>query len=86
MQSGTKTIVDLKDGLKCYCWTFSDGISITAVADNEYPQDSAFLVINSLALDFREYFEGNSDVYEDAVVDMDGKLDYPNAETILLKW
>ena len=70
----------------CYCWTTADGISATAICDNEYPERAAYMLLNNLILDFREYFAADPSVYEDAVTDLVGKLPYPNIEEFLKKW
>ena len=71
---------------KCHCWTTADGISATAMTDNDYPEQAAYILLNNLILDFREYFSADPSVYENAVTDLAGKLPYPNIEEFLKKW
>ena len=71
---------------KCHCWTTADGISANAMTDNDYPEQAAYILLNNLILDFREYFSADPGVYENAVVDLVGKLPYPNIEEFLKKW
>lgn len=71
---------------KCHCWTTSDGISATVITDNDYPEKAAFILLNNVILDFREYFAGDPSVYENAVTDLNGKLPYPNLEGFLKTW
>jgi hypothetical protein len=51
----------------CHCWTTADGISATVITDNEYPEKAAYILLNNLILDFREYFAADPSVYENAV-------------------
>ena len=71
---------------KCHCWTTSDGISATAITDNEYPEKAAYILLNNIILDFREYFAADPGMYENAVKDMVGILPYPNLAEFLKKW
>ena len=72
---------------KCHCWTTADGISATAITDAEYPERAAFILLNNLLLDFREYFAADPEVYTEAVQDMTGgKLPYPNISQFLKTW
>ena len=70
----------------CHCWTTHDEISATAITDNEYPEKAAFILLNNLILDFREYFSGDPTVYENAVADINKQLPYPNISDFLKKW
>ena len=70
----------------CHCWTTADGISATAITDNEYPEKAAYILLNNLILDFREYFAADPSVYENAVTDLNGKLPYPNLAPMFKKW
>lgn len=85
---GSKCTVTLEQDIgKCHCWTTADGISATAITDPEYPERAAFILLNNLLLDFREYFAADPSVYQEAVVDMTGgKLPYPNLTDFLKKW
>ena len=57
---GSKASVNLEDNVGvCYCWTTKDKISATAITDNEYPEKAAFILLNNLLMDFREYFAAN---------------------------
>jgi len=71
---------------QCHCWTTADGISATVITDNEYPEKAAYILLNNLILDFREYFAADPSVYENAVTDLNGKLPYPNLEGFFKKW
>ena len=70
----------------CHCWTTADGISATAITDNEYPEKAAYILLNNLILDFREYFAGDPSVYENAVRDIYDQLPYPNISQFIKKW
>ena len=74
------------DVAKCHCWTTADGISATAITDMEYPERAAYMLLNNLILDFRDYFAADPSVYENAVADLVGKLPYPNLAILLKKW
>ena len=82
---GNKASVSLEndEGL-CYCWTTKDGLSATAITDNQYPEKAAFILLNNLIMDFREYFASDPRVYENAT--SDAKLKYENLELFLKKW
>ena len=81
---GNKSTTVLEQNIgNCYCWTTADGISATAICDNEYPEKAAYMLLNNLILDFREYFAADPSVYEDAVTDLSGKLPYPNITEFL---
>ena len=71
---------------KCHCWTTADGISATAITDNEYPEKAAYILLNNLILDYREYFAADPSVYENAVKDINDQLPYPNMSEFLKKW
>ena len=85
---GSKATISLENDVgKCHCWTTADGISATAITDPEYPERAAFILLNNLLLDFREYFAADPSVYQDAVLDMTGnKLPYPNMKEFIAKW
>ena len=54
---GNKAQVALENNIgNCYCWTTKDGLSATAITDNEYPERAAFILLNQLIMDFRENF------------------------------
>ena len=71
---------------KCYCYTSLDGISATAITDNEYPEQPAFIMLNTLILDFRDHFASDPSVYENAVTDLAGKLPYDQINVFIKKW
>ena len=72
---GTKASISLeKDVGICYCWTTTDGISVTAVCDNEYPEKGVFSMINKLILEFREKYAPTG-ILETADKDQDLKWD-----------
>ena len=84
---GNKATTSLEDDLgKCHCWTTADGISATVITDADYPDKAAYILLNNVIQDFREYFAADPDVYENAVSDLDGKLPYPNLEGFLRQW
>ena len=82
---GNKAAVSLEQNVGiCYCWTTKDGLSATAVTDNEYPERAAFILLNNLLMDFRETFADNPSVYENP---REGaSLKYDNLEVFLKKW
>ena len=87
IEPGNKSTTSLENNLgKCHVWTTADGISATAITDNEYPERAAYMLLNNLILDFRDYFSADPSVYENAVADMQGKLPYPNIKEFLKKW
>ena len=82
---GNKASVSLENNVgMCFCWTTKDGISATAITDNEYPEKAAFILLNNLIMDFREYFASNPAAYENATNDTN--LKYENIEIFLKKW
>ena len=84
---GNKSACSLEnDAAKCYCYTTADGISATAITDNEYQEKAAFILLSNIILDFRDFFSADPSVYEDAVTDLDGKIGYPNMDGFLKKW
>ena len=87
IEPGNKSTTNLENNAgKCHVWTTADGISATAITDNEYPERAAYLLLNNLILDFREYFAADPAVYENAVTDMHTKIQYPNIKDFLKKW
>jgi synaptobrevin family protein YKT6 len=63
-QPGSKCTITLEQDIgNCHCWTTADGISATAITDMEYPERAAFILLNNLLLDFREYFAADPSVY-----------------------
>jgi synaptobrevin family protein YKT6 len=63
---GNKASVALENNVGvCYCWTTKDGISATAMTDNDYPEKAAFIMLNNLIMDFRETFANDPSVYEE---------------------
>ncbi len=82
---GNKASVSLENNVGvCYCWTTKDGLSATAMTDNEYPEKAAFILLNNLLMDFRETFASDPRVYEEAKSDIN--LKYENLEIFLKKW
>ena len=82
---GNKASVNLENNVGvCYCYTTKDGLTATAITDNEYPEKAAFILLNNLIMDFRETFAANSRVYEDAK--QDAGLKFENLEIFLKKW
>ena len=69
---GNRSVVNLEDNVaKCYCYNTVDGISATAITDNDYPQESAYIMLNSLVIEFRDTYASDPSVYENAVMDID---------------
>ena len=54
------------------------------MTDAEYPEKAAFILINTVLMDFRETFAQDSSVYMYPTSDQ--KLPYPALETFLRKW
>ena len=82
---GNKASVNLENNVGvCYCYTTKDGLTATAITDNEYPEKAAFILLNNLLMDFRETFAANSRLYEEAT--HDAGLKYENLEIFLKKW
>ncbi len=82
---GNKASVNLENNVGvCYCYTTKDGLSATAITDNEYPEKAAFILLNNLLMDFRETFAANPRLYEEAKGDVN--LKYENLEIFLKKW
>ena len=82
---GNKASVSLENDVGiCYCWTTKDGLSATAITDNQYPEKAAFILLNNLLMDFRETFAADPSVYENATSDLN--LKYENMEVFLKKW
>lgn len=83
---GNKASVSLENNVGvCYCWTTKDGLSATAITDNEYPERAAFILLNNLLMDFRETFADRPEVYEESKGG-DNTLRYENLEVFLRKW
>lgn len=75
---GNKQSISLeKDIGVCYCWTTTNGISCTAVCDNEYPEKAAYIMINKLLSEFNTQF-ASSGIIESATTDQ--KLNFPSLE------
>jgi synaptobrevin family protein YKT6 len=82
---GNKASVTLENDIGiCYCYTTKDNLSATVIADKEYPEKAAFILLNNVLMDFREYFASNPSVYTDA--QQDANLNYENLEVFLKKW
>ena len=82
---GNKAKVALENNIGyCYCWTTMDGLTATAITDNDYPEKAAFILLNNLLMDFREHFASNPSVYEN--VTQDANLQYESLEVFLKKW
>lgn len=62
---GNRASVSLENNIGfCFCWTTKDGLSATAITDNEYPEKAAFILINNLLMEFREKYSADPSVYE----------------------
>ena len=83
---GNKASVSLENNVGvCYCWTTKDGISATAITDNEYPEKAAFIMLNNLIMDFRETFANDPNVFEESKGEP-AQVRYENLEIFLKKW
>ena len=61
---GKQSSTVLEEGkIKCCCWTTSDGLSVTAITDIEYPDKACFILISNMLLDFRETFAADPSMY-----------------------
>ena len=49
----------------------------------EYPERAAYLLLNNVILDFRDYFAADPSMYENAVKYLNGQLPYPNLPEFL---
>ena len=82
------TELGMKQGVKldgdvgmCYCWTTSEGLSVTTITDMEYPESSAFNMLGQIIIDFMSTFEEDSEMYTDA--EQDAALKYYNLKNFL---
>ena len=81
---GNKAVVALEKNIgNCYCWTTKDGLSATAITDLEYPERAAFILLNTLIMDFRENFPDPA-MYENYTTD--ANLKYESLSIFLKKW
>mgnify|MGYP001572691671 CR=1 FL=1 len=81
---GNKASVALENNAAtCYCWTTKDGLSATAITDNEYPERASFILLNTLIMDFRECFPDSS-VFDG--ITNDNQVRYENLPIFLRKW
>ena len=55
----------------CYAFSTHDNLTATLVADPTYPEQSAYLALSKILLEFKENFSADPGMYEDAVVDID---------------
>ena len=79
---GNRSVVALENNAaKCYCYCTNDGISATAITDNDYPEQSAYIMLNSLVMEFRDNYASDPSVYEDAMMDIDQMIK-PDFDTI----
>jgi synaptobrevin family protein YKT6 len=85
------TELGMKQGVKldgdvgmCYCWTTSEGLSVTTITDMEYPESSAFNMLGQIIIDFMSTFEEDSEMYTDA--EQDTALKYYKLEEFLKNW
>ena len=84
-----RAVVNLENNVaKCYCYCTSDGISATAIVDNDYPEKSAYIMLNSLVIEFRDCYQSDPSVYENAVMDIDTmiKPDFVQINEFIKKW
>lgn len=68
----------------CHCWTTADGISVTAITDMEYPEESIFNMLGQIIIDFMETFENDTEMYMEA--EEDTNLKYDKLEEFLKVW
>ena len=84
-EAGVKQSVTLEGDIGvCHCWTTSDGVSVTAITDVEYPESSAFYMLGQIILDFMSTFENDTEMYLEA--EEDTALKYEKLEEFLKVW
>lgn len=82
---GMKQSVKLENDIGvCYCWTTSEGLSVSTITDLEYPEDSAFNMLGQIIIDFMATFEEDAEQYQDA--EEDTQLKYEKLEEFLKNW
>lgn len=80
-----KTSVKLENDIGvCHCWTTSEGISVTAITDLEYPEASAFNMLGQIIIDFMETFENDTEMYTEQ--EEDTQLKYDKLEEYIKVW
>lgn len=82
---GNKASITLENDVgKCHCWVTQDGIAATALTDNDYPERSAYTLLNKLIMEFRDQFQASG------VLDVDPKpgkpLQFDQLELYLREW
>ena len=82
---GNKASITLENDVgQCHCWVTKDGIAATAMTDNEYPERSAYTMLNKLIMDFRDEFQASGQLDEDP---KSGKmLQFDKLEVYLRDW
>lgn len=79
---GNQASITLEQGVGvCHCWTSHDGISATAMTDADYPERSAYQVLNKVIMAFREQYGSGLDK-----VTSDMQLSFPQLEVIMKEW
>ena len=68
----------------CHWWTTSDGLSVTAITDTKYPEESAYNMIGQIIIDFLETFEKDTEMWAEA--DADTSLKYEKLDEFLKIW
>ena len=82
---GMKQRIKLENDIGvCYCWTTSEGLSVTTITDLEYPEESAFSMLGQILIDFMATFENDAEMYLEA--EEDTKLKYDKLEEFLTNW
>ena len=84
-----RSVINLEqNAAKCYCYCTTDGISAVAITDNDYPENSAYIMLNSLVIEFRDHYASDASVYEDAVMDIDEKIkpEFDQIDQYIKKW
>ena len=79
---GQKASISLENNTGfCYCWTTTDHISATIIADNDYPEKAAFVLLTKLIMDFRDVHSSNL-----KIIIKDTALIFPPIEKYLKEW
>lgn len=79
---GNQASIMLEQGIGvCHCWTSHDGISVTAMTDQEYPEKAAYSLLNKIIMEFRDQYGGGLDKITE-----DTTLKFPSLEQYLKDW
>ena len=81
---GNRASVALENELgMCYAWTTTEGLTATAICDNEYPEKAAMTLITKLLIAFKEKVNVGK-LLEDATKDV--QTPFPEMEKMLAEW